>query len=152
MLTWLLIACTSLQVPNLAFYQFTDNRSINLLEFQYADYHDTYEKEISDAIGKISFTSRKAGEFMYIKWQDKSSGEIKSEKIPLTTGLPFDMREAQIRLTFNSSNQPEVYVFYSGSNPSGFFMFKGYPYYNVQVRQIYPINQEIRINIKQKNN
>lgn len=139
-----------MQVPNSFFYQFTDNQSINLLELEYSDYRRTYTKEISDGIGRISFTSERVGEYIKIRWQDKIDNSIKSEKISLKQGLPFNMREAKVRLTFNKDNQPEVYVFHENPGSHKFFWFKGHPYSGVFIRQIHPINQKIEIDFNQK--
>lgn len=146
---WLLLACTALHVPNAFLYQFTDNQSVDLLEFEYADFQRTYTKEISSGLGTISFTAARVGESLKIKWRVKNENTIRAEEISLSQGLPFNMREAKVRLTFNSSNQPEVYVFYNGPDPYSFFWFKGYPYSQMRVRQIYPKTQEIKININQ---
>lgn len=141
-----------MRVPNSLFYQFTDNPSVSLLEWEYADDHHIYRKDIGDGIGFISFTASRVGESLKIKWRDKTDSKVNSEKIIFNQGLPFNMREAKIRLTFNNTNQPEVYIFYNGPDPYSFFWFKGYPYSRVRVRQIYPIIQEIKINTNQKNN
>jgi len=139
----LLAGCTTTRVLSSLYYQSEDNQDIKLIEWEYAGHHQKTTEKESGAIRGISISTNTVGETLKIKWHENFGEKNKSETISLRKNLPFNMSGAEIRLTFNELNLPEVYVFYNGPSPHIFFMFKGYPYVNRQVRQIYPVTKEI---------
>lgn len=58
------------------------------------------------------------------------------------------MHNSEIILTFNSINQPEVYVIHEAPGSIKYLSFKKRIYTNKLVKQIYPVTQKIDIENK----
>ncbi|MBH1966366.1 MAG: hypothetical protein I8H77_18615 [Comamonadaceae bacterium] len=138
--------CSALPSANSVLYESTDNANVDLLEFEYADFRHKKEKNGDDSgIGRISFTTHKIGENIRITWRNNNTGELESKTISLEKGMPFNRHDSRLRLTFNNSNQPEVYVLYRDVRAPVYFTFLGSSYSQLGIRQIYPEIKTISI-------
>lgn len=137
-LIWILSACANIQVPTSIYYNSNDNKNIKLTEWKYADYKETDTTKDSNGFNWISITVPRVGESLEIKWQNKKTNKTETATLNIREKLPFNMRNAEVRLTFTNAGEPQVYLFYKGTDPFAFFWFKGRPYSDVRARRVHP--------------
>lgn len=93
----------------------------------------------------MSYSFSEVGDHIKITWHDIKSGKTETKTIPIYTDLPFNMKKSEIRLSFNESNKPEIYIFYESPSAYKNFIFKRKIYRNKRARMIYPEAREIEI-------
>lgn len=142
-------ACATKSVRHDFYYNEADNPDIFLIDWEYSIVRQRpdrleYRLKKEQSVGGISWIGlRPVGDYIRLRWKVKSTGEIKEQVVSLKGVLPFNMAGAQVRPTFNSDGELEVYVFYRDSSGPNFYSFKGAGYSNQLMRQIYPIVKEI---------
>lgn len=141
----MLIGCVSMHTANSFYYQQKDNPSVALLEFYYSDFHQK-TRNPNHGITTLSFSTLKLGSHIKIKWKNIDNDQENTRVISLEKGMPFNLVDSSLRLTFNKLNQPEVYVFYQNLNAPVYFEFLNVPYSKESIRQIYPEIKEVSIN------
>lgn len=138
LLIWILSSCANTQVPTSIYYTSNDNKNVKLTGWKYADYKETEPAKDSNGFNWISITVPRVGEYLEIRWENKRTNKTETAILNIKDNLPFNMRNAEVRLTFTNSDEPEVYVFYEGPDPFSFFWFKERPYSYVRARRVHP--------------
>ncbi|WP_423455378.1 hypothetical protein [Ottowia sp. VDI28] len=140
-----LSACALGPTHHVFIYQGYDNPDVDLLEWEYSGYSRGRTFSLPNGITQISHGVNLLGKDLKIKWRDNFTQKTYQTDIPLSGKLPFNMHNAEIRLIFNEFNQPEVYAIHESPGAKKYFKFKGGVYTNKLVKQVYPIEQEIKI-------
>lgn len=142
-------ACATKSVSHDFYYNEADNPDIFLIDWEYSIVRQRpdrleYRLKKEQSVGGISWIGLSpVGDFIRVRWKVKSTGEIKEQVVSLKGVLPFNMAGAQIRPTFNSDGELEVYVFYQDPSGPNFYSFKGAGYSNQLMRKVYPVVKEI---------
>ena len=113
-----LAACAS--TPRLVWHAFNFNgwndgwaRQVDLLEFSYGDqYRETRAKSTDGrTIGSSDSVNgpMPVGEFLYVKWRLKATGEVLEDRVDLRHRLPRDMTDHELTFVIDG-RQLYVYV------------------------------------------
>lgn len=92
-----------------------DSPEIEVLDYQYGSSKQfaTYANKERIAMGQTfpygglsGYMPR--GEFLYVKWRDKSTGQVFEDKVDLTSRLPDDLEGLELRFVVCG---PQLYIF-----------------------------------------
>lgn len=142
---FLLYGCSLGPTWHVFSYEQTDNTNIKLINWEYSDHRNRHSNNQKDSYGNMSYSFSEVGDHIQITWHDIKSGKTETQTIPINTDLPFNMKKSEIRLSFNESNKPEIYIFYESPSTYKNFIFKQKIYRNKRIRMIYPEVREIEI-------
>lgn len=139
------LGCATLSTYHSLTYSLTDNQNIALLAWDYSDRRRASFSSNQMGLGNFSHGFYSVGDEIKIKWLDKTNNQTKLKTITLKQHMPFNMNGAQIRISFNQNNDPEIYVFHESPFATKYFTFRGNVYTNKRVKMISPKVKNIEI-------
>ncbi len=113
-----LIACAN--GPKTAFHAFSFDgfsdkwdATIDLLEYSYGDQYQMVRRKAEPPLAKLSSSTGVAGtmpvgDFLYVKWRIKATGEVREDRVDLRPLLPASMED--FSLTFVIDDR-QLYVY-----------------------------------------
>lgn len=98
-----------------SFNTIVDSPDAEVLDYQYGSSRQfgTHADKEMVQLGKVfpawnTYGAMPRGEFLYVKWRIKPSGEVYEDKVDLTTRLPADITDHRIHFVIKG---PQLYVY-----------------------------------------
>ncbi len=121
-----------------------DSPGVEVLDYQYGtgrQFGTRAEKE-RVALGQVfsgwnTYGAMPRGDFLYVKWRIKQSGQICEDKVDLTPRLPANIADLRIHFVVKAS-QLYVYLISPGKRPASWPVGPVRAYEYQQQVQIYP--------------
>lgn len=121
--------CTSAR-PKLAFHSFSFNGwyyadkwadTVDLLEYSYGDQYRMVRKKVEpprERLGPQAIVAgtMPVGDFLYVKWRIKATGEVMEDRIDLRPVLPRDMTKHGLTFVIDGR---QLYVYLVTPTPKG---------------------------------
>ena len=133
-----ILGCTTTPAYHTLTYFQTDNQNISLLAWEYSNRQRSSFNNNQLGIGNFSHGFNLLGDDIKIQWLDRKNKIINSKSIKLKQNTPFNMNGAEILISFNKNNEPEIYIFYENPLATKYFKFRGHVYTNRRMKMIFP--------------
>lgn len=145
----LLVGCASVSSTHSFQFLMSDNTKVKLLNWEYSSQRAPAEYVKRAMLGGKGLAGagvvglKPVGDYLYVKWQIPPSTEIHEARVDLRPLLPWNMNQAEVRPSFNSDNELEIYLAIPNERAQNFFIFREKGYAGKVLKQIYPVMRNI---------
>lgn len=144
----LVAGCASPDAYHTFYFETADNKNVKVLDWRYGDYQaNRHWVKVAEAggqgLGREISILKPVGDYFYVKWMVPPSPEIHELNVDLKSLLPWSMMGAEVRPTFNASNELEVYFSIPDARAPNAQTFRRRSYIKSTIYQIYPIRRPV---------